>query len=677
MRYALERQRAGKVHVIPVILRPCEWQHAPLESLQVLPRSGQLLTTWQNQDEALLEVSRSLHALLKQPLPTRSTTHEDMENRTNMFIKLQRFYDEALDDSVQKAAWIDLSLNHVLGVVHTTANMVLRRTGLPAQPIPPGISIHQIYQQANHELLILGAPGAGKSTLLYHLGRDLLMEAQSAHRPLPVVFPLASWSQRHRSLQEWMIEQLASPLYDRIPHRQSQQWFEHQQILPLLDGLDEVEEAARPACITAINTFRRSFPLCLLVVCSRTQEYWDASQQERLQLYSAVEVQPLTVAQQEAVLQQAGRVAERLRVELARNEVLRELASSPLWLTLLLATVQHVPQPTFPLEPSNVEQEVLGRYVARMCERKGDADRYPLEQTLHWLGFLAGQLRQRNQVVFALEELQPDWLSQRTRRGYDWSVGLLGGLLGGLGTGLLGGLLGGLVFVLKSNITLAERLIWSWKKVGSGPLWKLLWVLLGGLSSGLGAGLRSGLLWGLGTGLVVGLFFVLFFVLVGGLEGKQAITRDTSYAGKGLSHSARNGLLVVLFFGPLVGLFFGLFVVLFFGPLVGLFFGLNVGLGAGLFGLEAGLFFGLGAALQHLTLRFWLARMDGLPWKAIAFLDDACERALLKRVGGTYRFFHQVGLEYFADLEQQQTHLSSGRLATAQAVEPRANEQTT
>jgi hypothetical protein len=35
---------------------------------------------------------------------------------------------------------------------------------------------------------------------------------------------------------------------------------------------------------------------------------------------------------------------------------------------------------------------------------------------------------------------------------------------------------------------------------------------------------------------------------------------------------------------------------------------------------------------------FWLARTDCFPWQAVAFCNDACERALLKRVGGTYRF---------------------------------------
>src|SRR5205814_9044523 len=103
----------------------------------------------------------------------------------------------------------------------------------------------------NRELVILSTPGSGKSTLLYQLGRDLLTEVtQQTNAPLPVLFPLSSWAQKRLPLGAWMIEQLTSALY-RIPRQQSEQWIQQEQILPLFDGLDEMEEAARPACIAA------------------------------------------------------------------------------------------------------------------------------------------------------------------------------------------------------------------------------------------------------------------------------------------------------------------------------------------------------------------------------------------------------------------------------------------
>ena len=699
----------------------------PFGHLQALPRNGQP-TTWPNQNEAFSQVSRRLRVPLIQPVPVGQTNHRTMENRANMLIKLQRMYDEVLDDSLQKLAWIDLPLTSVPGAVHTAANLLLRRGKLPEQPLASGTTVQQVYRQANQELLILGEPGAGKSTLLYQLGRDLLVQAQQPTQPLPVVFPLSSWAQKRLPLQEWMIEQLCSPLYE-VPREQSRQWVQNQQILPLLDGLDEGEESARPACIAAINAYRSAFPLCPFVVCSRSQEYYAASQDEGLHLYSAIEVQPLTTGQQEEALQQAGTSAQGLRAELTNNKGLRELTSTPLWLNVLLVATRETPLPPFPQERSALQQEVLRRYVERMCERKGDATRYPLEETTHWLGFLASQMRQRNHMVFALEELQPDWLTRQARRAYHWSVGLVFGLLSGLVFGLLGellvglvfglvfgllaGLVFGLVFGLESNVTLAEHLVWSWKKarrrlvvglcggllgglVGvhvGGQLGGLVGGLIFGLPFGLVVGLESnvtlaerlvlprkgvrrelvngllgglvgglvfgllgwllgwllgGLVGGLVFGLLVGPVGGLLFGLLSGLEGKQVVERNTSSPGKGVSRSVKNGLLVGLLGGLVFGLLSGLVGGLVFGLLSGLLSGLLGGLGVG---LVFGLLFGLQSAFQHLMIRFWLARADSLPWQVISFLNDACERALLKRVGGTYRFLHRLVLDYFADLE--------------------------
>ena len=60
MRRALERHLAKKARVIPVILRPAEWQRMPFSSFQALPKDGKPVTTWANQDEAFLDVVRGV-----------------------------------------------------------------------------------------------------------------------------------------------------------------------------------------------------------------------------------------------------------------------------------------------------------------------------------------------------------------------------------------------------------------------------------------------------------------------------------------------------------------------------------------------------------------------------------------------------------------------------------------
>src|SRR5262249_3644536 len=233
------------------------------------------------------------------------------------------------------------------------------------------------------------------------------------------------------------VEQLASPLY-LVPHKQSEQWVKEEQILPLLDGLDEMDETARPACIAAINAYRSEHPLSPLVVCSRSDEYQAATSTGRLSLSCAVEVQLLTSAQLDKVLLQAGRPASALRSELQKNEKLLELARTPLWLNVLLLTFRNTSVHALPQQSVVLQQKICEHYVQRMIEEKGDHVRYTLEQTTHWLTFLAKQMRTQNRAAFGVELLQPDWLPRGSHMGYRWSVGLVFGFLGVLISGLLG-----------------------------------------------------------------------------------------------------------------------------------------------------------------------------------------------------------------------------------------------
>jgi hypothetical protein len=64
MKRALERHEKGETRVIPVILRPCDWQDLPFGKLLATPKDGKAITTWPNIDSAFLDVVISIkHAL--------------------------------------------------------------------------------------------------------------------------------------------------------------------------------------------------------------------------------------------------------------------------------------------------------------------------------------------------------------------------------------------------------------------------------------------------------------------------------------------------------------------------------------------------------------------------------------------------------------------------------------
>jgi hypothetical protein len=69
---AMDRHEAGTARVIPVILRPCDWQEdTPFRKLLAAPKDGKPITKWPNEDEAFLDVVKQVRAALKTlPTPT-------------------------------------------------------------------------------------------------------------------------------------------------------------------------------------------------------------------------------------------------------------------------------------------------------------------------------------------------------------------------------------------------------------------------------------------------------------------------------------------------------------------------------------------------------------------------------------------------------------------------------
>jgi len=61
---AMERHVAGDARVIPVIVRPVDWQDAPFAELQPLPRDGKPISKWDDPDDALMDVTQGIKRTL-------------------------------------------------------------------------------------------------------------------------------------------------------------------------------------------------------------------------------------------------------------------------------------------------------------------------------------------------------------------------------------------------------------------------------------------------------------------------------------------------------------------------------------------------------------------------------------------------------------------------------------
>ena len=443
-------------------------------------------------------------------------------NRQRLLNRVRSFWIEGvLQHSLHGAALIALGLQEQADAVANPWSLALQPHNALARPIPGGTHISQVYDAANGELLILGAPGSGKTTLLLELARDLLKRAeQDEAHPMPVVFNLSSWALKQQALTDWLVDELLNKY--QVPRKIGHALVDAEQILPLLDGLDEVAAKERTACIEAINSYRQEHGLLPMVVCSRRADYLDLA--TRIHLDSAVVVEPLTEQQIDSYLKGGGAPLRTLRLALHQNSELRDLAHTPLMLSILTLTYHGMPVEhlLYTTNPEILQRRVFERYVERMLAHKRLTSKYTPQQTIHWLSSLARQLVQRKQTVFYIERMQPDWLegSWALQRYPRAAAGLVFGLLGAiclgpfcgllfgqlmniatssvaifLGLSLLCMLLCGSVFGLVNMLfygrerRLPEGVRWSWRRVGR----RLVRSAINGCLVGLLVGLPLGL----------------------------------------------------------------------------------------------------------------------------------------------------------------------------------------
>jgi len=60
MQRAVERHNQGTARVIPIMVKPCDWQGTPFSKLQVLPKDAKPITKWDDRDEAFVDVVKGI-----------------------------------------------------------------------------------------------------------------------------------------------------------------------------------------------------------------------------------------------------------------------------------------------------------------------------------------------------------------------------------------------------------------------------------------------------------------------------------------------------------------------------------------------------------------------------------------------------------------------------------------
>jgi DNA polymerase III delta prime subunit len=355
-------------------------------------------------------------------------------DRTNSLRLIERVDQDwvkgVLEASLHHRAWLELGLDWRDDAVEHPWDRIVVAPNRPIQTLSKQDSITGIFDAAQHTLLVLGEPGAGKTTTVLELARDLVARArESAAEPVPAVLALSNWRGQHKDLTAWLVAELG--LRYQVPKKVARTWLEEGRLVLILDGLDEVIAERRVACVEAINAFEEAHPPSGLAVTCRVAEYEALT--TKLRLRSAICLQPLTPEQIERYFKAAGAGLDPLRAALRGDVGLRELARSPLMLSVMTMAWRDAPAGTTAPFAANRTPEELRRglfdaYVQAALKRRGKATgQFAPEQTITWLTWLAQRMKEHGHTLFALEQLQPGWLDGAWRQfGYFLTSRLLG-----------------------------------------------------------------------------------------------------------------------------------------------------------------------------------------------------------------------------------------------------------
>ncbi len=573
----------------------------------------------------------------------------------------QRFLDQALAVAWQarpaRLRFTDLAAEVLPEPVEALLLRWQDLSGAEAGSIDDVAAFYQ--NQPTGRLVVLGAPGAGKTVLLSRLVLDLLDQIDAlpaaelpAQVRIPVLLSLpacdlgelqgTSSDQLAHRLQAWITTRLREDYGLRPAHASF--LMQAQRILPVLDGLDEMDPLTaatgtgpmqRPRAVAVLRALNAGIRAPVVVACRHT-DYRDISQAATATAATPtiltdarhVTLRPLDKLEIIAYLTarfhgRDGQLRPRWQPvadALNKETPLLGVLANPwqLFLAVTAYTAEHSnPADLLTMSPERVEAHLLANLIPAVVEHDDTAAHHgwTTPDVTRWLSVIAGhQHRAATERGTSETDIYLPELWRIADRSHPHWVPLLGL------TPLLGAFLGAFYtdvpvpgwFVAAEFILLAflgftmfdprstmDRIDLDGLRTPQGRR-RLRNGLAIGLAIGSAVGLVNGLAFGLGSGLVVGVVSWLTVWLAIGLTGEvAAVSSASGLAKQCLAYTVAVGLGFGLVSGLVGGLAGGL--------VSGLQTGLGIGLGIGLAGEVAAVSSASGLAKQCLaTVAFGL-----------------------------------------------------------------------
>lgn len=255
-------------------------------------------------------------------------------------------------------------------------------------------TISTAFQMSGGSLLVLGEAGSGKTVSLLQLTGELIENAKKdPSAPIPIFLSLASW--KSESLEAWLMTELRKR-YD-VAEDVSRSWILGKRLVFLLDDLKEPDDTH----IEAINGFLTAVGTQGIVFSAE-----EVRSSVKLNLNGAIRLQQLSEGLTRQFLGQ-------LHTEQTATDEIVRISRSP----LILAIISFAPHAMFEFlrgcgKSLPAKKDVVNAYVNHQIEKIVPKlnPPYASSKLRKWLSWLATTSSSLSHNMFAIDDLQPNWL---------------------------------------------------------------------------------------------------------------------------------------------------------------------------------------------------------------------------------------------------------------------------
>src|SRR6266567_1045870 len=322
MMRALQKRKEDKVCVIPILLRPVDWEDSPISALQTLPTNGKPVTNWRNRDDAYLLITKEIRKIIVarlNPIADRGTITENYLSYLHWLIKrtssldtrgiflTQRPLQVKLDE-----IYISIQARYEEGLqtqAPTPLSETLAAGTSKEDQALPSLLLSHIVVRHDH-LMLLGEPGSGKTTFLHYLAlkhalalRDHGEDTGVGAARFPILLRIADYVEygmrQGKPLSEFLVDDCtrhecpAFALADLLTAE-----LQAGRCLILLDGLDEVVHTDdRQMVVRKLEEFVRRYDDVpnRFIITSRGAGYHEAPLSDTFAHYTLQELEEIDI----------------------------------------------------------------------------------------------------------------------------------------------------------------------------------------------------------------------------------------------------------------------------------------------------------------------------------------------------------------------------------------------